>query len=162
MIRRREFCVLGGAALLAGCGRSHLVDGKPVTMVIVNKRRRLLHLMYHREALRSFPIELGFAPEGHKQFEGDGKTPEGMYVIDRRNPRSQYHLSVGVSYPNARDRAFAQGHGKSPGGDIFIHGTPAGVRGRDDWTAGCIAVENRVMNLIFHSVRIGTPILITR
>jgi hypothetical protein len=103
----------------------------------------------------------GFAPEGHKQFEGDGKTPEGEYIIDRRNPNSRFHLSIGISYPNAADRAFARSQGKSPGGDIFIHG-----RGkypgsnRDDWTWGCIAVTDREMEDIYAMVRNGTPITI--
>lgn len=161
MINRRNFCALGGAALIAGCGRSALIDGKRVTSVVVNKGRRQVHLMHHQEALRSFPMELGFAPEGHKQFEGDGKTPEGLYIINRRNPQSRFHLSIGISYPNRRDWEFARAQGRSPGGDIFIHGTPRQVRGRDDWTAGCIAVDNRVMDLIYATVPNGTPIRIT-
>ena len=63
---------------------------------------------------------------GHKYDEGDGRTPEGTYLIDRRNPNSKFHLSIGISYPNAVDRAQASRSGKSPGGDIFIHGQPNG------------------------------------
>ena len=69
-------------------------------------------------------IKLGDAPIGHKQFEGDERTPEGDYTISGRNPGSRYHLSLRVSYPNAADREFAKAKGKSPGGDIFIHGQP--------------------------------------
>ena len=104
---------------------------------------------------------LGFAPEGHKQFEGDGRTPEGTYIVDKRNPESTYHLSVGISYPNEADIAFAEAQGLSPGGDIFIHGGPRpGIDPTDvrDWTAGCIAVTDRQIEEIYAMVKDGTPI----
>ena len=106
-------------------------------------------------------IDLGFAPAGHKQVEGDGKTPEGTYLIDRRNPNSDFHLSIGISYPNARDIARAMAAGQDPGGDIFIHGQPNKSRGEGpDWTAGCISVTNREMEDIYAMVTDGTPITI--
>ncbi|WP_430700924.1 L,D-transpeptidase family protein [Pontivivens nitratireducens] len=113
------------------------------------------------DVLRTYPIGLGFAPEGHKQFEGDGRTPEGSYAIDRRNPDSLFHLSIGISYPNEADIAFAEAQGRSPGKDIFIHGGPR--RGIDpvnvrDWTAGCISVTDRQIEEIYAMVRDGTPI----
>jgi murein L,D-transpeptidase YafK len=116
--------------------------------------------------LESYDIDLGFSPEGHKQFEGDGRTPEGLYFIDRRNPNSAYHLSIGISYPNAADRAFAAAQGKSPGGDIFIHGGPqtprdkARARQTRDWTWGCVALTDREMEEIYAMVRDGTPVWI--
>ncbi|MEM6660054.1 MAG: L,D-transpeptidase family protein, partial [Pseudomonadota bacterium] len=83
------------------------------------------------------------------------------YLIDRRNPNSQFHLSLGISYPNARDRAEAARIGKPPGGDIFIHGNNTGFRtGKADWTWGCIAVTNREMEEVYAMVRNGTPIQI--
>lgn len=110
--------------------------------------------------LKSYDFEMGFAPIGHKQVEGDGKTPEGQYWIDRRNPNSSYHLSLGISYPNAEDVARAEAMGKSPGGEIFIHGTPERYLGVPDWTVGCVAVTNREIEEIYSMVNVGTPIWI--
>jgi murein L,D-transpeptidase YafK len=111
--------------------------------------------------LKKYNVELGFAPEGHKQFEGDGKTPEGTYRINRRNPNSDFHLSLGISYPNARDVAFAQAAGKSPGGEIFIHGMPNKKRGTGpDWTAGCISVKNDHIEEIYAMVKDSTYVTI--
>ncbi|EDM73144.1 ErfK/YbiS/YcfS/YnhG family protein [Roseobacter sp. AzwK-3b] len=136
-------------------------NGPEVTRIIVNKGEREMHLLHHGRVLRSFDIHLGFAPEGHKQVEGDGKTPEGEYFIDRRNPNSSFHLSIGISYPNEMDVARAASMGMSPGGDIFIHGAPQTVRRhRPDWTEGCIAVTDKEMEIIYAMVKDGTPITI--
>jgi murein L,D-transpeptidase YafK len=143
---------------VTGCSRFPTYDGPEVTRLIVNKSARQLILMHHDEVLRAYEIELGFAPEGDKQVEGDGRTPEGSYVIDRRNPNSEFYLSIGISYPNEEDRAEAEELGQSPGGDIFIHGTPQPWRRGDDWTAGCIAISNREMREVYSMVRLGTPI----
>ncbi len=161
-IARRIF-VSGLLAVLAGCGRPSKFldyDGPEVTGILVVKSERTLHLVSHGRVVKSFAVDLGFAPEGHKQFEGDGRTPEGTYVIDRRNPNSRFHLSLGISYPNARDRAFARAQGKSPGGDIFIHGQNGRGRRGTDWTEGCIAVSDEEMEAIYAMVRDGTPITI--
>ena len=143
---------------VAGCGKFPTYNGPEVTHVLVDKGERRMHLIHHDEVLESYDIGLGFAPNGDKKIEGDGKTPEGAYIIDRRNPNSAYHLSVGISYPNANDRAFAEAYGKSPGGEIFIHGTPSVVEGKKDWTAGCISVTDRQIEEIYAMVRDGTPI----
>jgi murein L,D-transpeptidase YafK len=107
-------------------------------------------------------VHLGFAPEGHKTRSGDGRTPEGRYVIDRRNARSDFHLSLGISYPNALDRARARSMGVDPGTNIFIHGGPrrAEDRRKPDWTAGCIAVSDREIEEIWSMVPTGIPITI--
>lgn len=155
--------IVGGMAALAGCAepsRFRTYTGPEVTGIVAVKQRRSLHLLHGNRTLKTFRYELGFAPEGHKQFEGDGRTPEGPYIIDRRNPNSSFHLSVGISYPNARDRAFAAAMGRPPGGDIFIHGTPARHVGKRDWTAGCLAVTNDEIEDIYAMVRDGTPITI--
>jgi murein L,D-transpeptidase YafK len=110
--------------------------------------------------VHTYDIALGFQPLGHKQFEGDGKTPEGTYLIDRRNPNSAYHLSVGVSYPNANDRINALANGRLPGGDIFIHGDSKGPKPGWDWTAGCIAVTDAEIEDIYAMIRDGTVIQI--
>ena len=151
-------CLILALGLGAGCARPPGYDGPEVTRVEVHKSARRLHLLHGGEVLESYPFELGFAPDGHKTTEGDGRTPEGRYVIDRRNPNSRYHLSIGISYPDAGDVAQARARGVNPGGDIFIHGTPWRFRGQDDWTAGCIAVSNRAMRRIYAMVGTGTVI----
>jgi murein L,D-transpeptidase YafK len=119
-----------------------------------------MQLLHDDKLLRSYTFSLGFTPEGHKAFEGDGRTPEGAYLIDRRNPNSRYHLSLGISYPNARDIAYARARGQSPGGQIFIHGTPKVFAGQPDWTYGCIAVTDEEMEEIYAMVDVGTKIFI--
>jgi murein L,D-transpeptidase YafK len=128
--------------------------------VLVDKSDRQLYLMRGGEVWKSYPVGLGFAPEGHKRQEGDGRTPEGDYVLDWRNPNSRFHLSIHVSYPNADDRADARARGVSPGGEIFIHGHHRPFGARRDWTLGCIAVTDAAMDEIWRAVPGGTPITI--
>jgi murein L,D-transpeptidase YafK len=164
-MNRRHFGLLAVSAVaLAACGDSKFrrYRGPEVTSIVVNKAARKMYLLHHDKVLKQYDFDLGFAPEGHKQFEGDGRTPEGTYIIDRRNPNSKFHLSIGISYPNQTDRAFAEAEGKSPGGDIFIHGQPNGrmaAKGRD-WTYGCIAVTNDEIEEIYAMVKDGTVITI--
>jgi murein L,D-transpeptidase YafK len=146
---------------LAGCGsKFRKYHGPEVTQVQVHKADRKMYLLHNDKVLKSYEIALGFAPEGHKQFEGDGKTPEGMYFISHKNPDSDFHLSLGVSYPNQADIAFAETQGKSPGGDIFIHGGPKTRVSRRDWTLGCVALTDREMEVVYSMVKPGTPIFI--
>lgn len=149
-------------ALVSACGPSKFrtYDGPEVTRILVFKEARTMYLMHHDVPLRKFDIDLGRVPVGHKQFEGDGRTPEGDYIIDRRNPNSLYHLSIGISYPEVHDTLVANEAGLSPGGDIFIHGRNGKDGGRRDWTEGCIAVTDREMEDIYAMVRDGTPIRI--
>ena len=143
---------------------------KPVTSIEVFKSQRILQLKHQQEVIRSYPMRLGFDPIGHKQFEGDGKTPEGTYSIDWRNPQSAYYKSLHISYPNKVDRSYAQQQGQSAGGDVMIHGTvptratslPASesYMPRKDWTLGCIAVTNSDMDEIWQLVTDHTLILI--
>ena len=172
----RVFRAILGAALLVAlvaCGGES--DGPPasankfrsyygprVTQVVVNKGQRRLYLLHDRQVLKQYKIELGFEPTGHKARQGDGKTPEGVYFIDRMNPSSLYHLSVGVSYPGPADRERARLMGVDPGGDIMVHGRGSygnRVR-RGDWTAGCIAVSDGEIEEIFAMLRPGVPIVI--
>ncbi len=136
-------------------------NGPEVTRILVYKERHRMYLLHNDKVLKRYHIELGFAPIGDKQVERDGKTPEGEYFIDRRNPNSAFYLSIGISYPNAADRAEAKALGQSPGGDIFIHGArrPGDPKGAD-WTAGCISVSNRQMEDIYAMVKNGTRISI--
>lgn len=162
LFERRVLLLAGIATLLSGCAsKFRQYNGPEVTRLRIYKAQRLLVLDGADRVLRTYPVGLGFAAEGHKQFEWDGRTPEGSYTIDRRNPDSLFHLSVGISYPNEADIAFAEAQGKSPGGDIFIHGGPR--RGIDpldkrDWTAGCISVTDRQIEEIYAMVRDDTPI----
>ena len=146
---------------LSGCGsKFRKYNGPEVTQIQVSKADRKLYLFNNDTVLKSYDIGLGFAPVGPKQFEGDGKTPEGAYTISYKNPKSQYHLSLKISYPNEADIAFAEAQGKSPGGDIVIHGGPTSKVSKRDWTWGCIAVTDREIEVIYSMVREGTPIYI--
>jgi hypothetical protein len=151
-------------AALASCSsgsKFRTYNGPEVTQIIVYKAERRMELWHHDRMLRSFRVDLGGNPFGHKERRGDRRTPEGDYLIDRRNPNSRFHLSIGIDYPNAADRAHAAANGWDPGGDIFIHGRgPRFASARGDWTDGCIAVTDREMEDIYAMVRIGTPIRI--
>jgi murein L,D-transpeptidase YafK len=144
---------------LAGCSSKFKhYYGPEVTQIQVYKGQRVMYLLPGSRVLKSYRIGLGGNPVGHKQFEGDQKTPEGAYVITHRNPNSNYHLSLGISYPNEADRAYAAAMGLPPGGDIFIHGAPNGRVSSSDWTVGCIAVTDREMERIYAMVKPGTTI----
>lgn len=132
--------------------------------IVIQKSSRTMTLYRGTEALKSYRIALGGDPVGHKEFEGDQKTPEGIYSISGRNPNSSYHLSLRISYPNAADALHAQSLGKSPGGDIMIHGLPNGHEGSGknhclaDWTAGCVAVNNAEIEELWRVVPDGTAV----
>jgi murein L,D-transpeptidase YafK len=135
-----------------------------VDRVIVRKKERTMDLIEGRQVIKTYKIALGGNPIGPKTRQGDHRTPEGIYVIDRRNPQSQFHRSLHISYPNAADRERARKLGVSPGGDIFIHGLPNGYgsvgaahRARD-WTEGCIAVTDQEIEEIWKLVENGTSI----
>ncbi len=151
---------VGAAALLAGCGgKFPTYRGPDVTRVVVQKTGRRMFLFNGQTPLETYDVQFGFTAAGPKRFEGDGRTPEGRYFIDRRNPNSAFYLSVGIDYPNEADRAFAASQGRRPGGDIFIHGWGEKRRSRrDDWTAGCVAVTNREMRTVYSMVRNGVPV----
>ena len=158
----RTVVLLVAALGLAACANKFKTyDGPEVTQLLVYKGARELLVMHGTEVLQAYTIRLGSAPVGPKHFEGDGRTPEGRYTIDRRNPDSSYHLSLGISYPNARDVEVARAAGQSPGGDIFIHGDDRkrSRRGRD-WTAGCISLSDKDVETVYAMVRDGTPIWI--
>src|SRR5258708_24800297 len=111
-----------------------------VDLVVVRKRRREMLLLRGDSILRTYRVALGREAVGAKLCEGDGRTPEGRYAIDWRNPNSKYHLSLHISYPDGNDRARAAEAGVAPGGDIMIHGQRPGEAAAGDWTQGCIAV----------------------
>lgn len=160
-LKRRTAIVGALAALVSACtSKFRSYSGPEVTRIQVFKGARVLQLLHNDQQLAAYKFELGFAPEGDKDVEGDGRTPEGAYIIDRRNPASRYHLSLGISYPNSDDIAKAAAMGKSPGGDIFFHGTPAKYEGKTDWTWGCIAISNDQIEEMYAMVKNGTPVFI--
>lgn len=129
-----------------------------ITRLVVFKNERQMWAYDHDKLVKIYPISLGGTPIGHKQFEGDQKTPEGIYRINERNARSSYHKNLGISYPNAEDKAYAKSQGKSAGGLIKIHGLPNKLPDigrqhlRYDWTDGCIAVTNNEIDELFNAV----------
>lgn len=137
-----------------------------VDRVVVHKELRKMELWCGGDILKTYKIALGGSPRGPKTQEGDQKTPEGSYVLDWRNPKSAFHKSIHISYPNAKDRAQAQKRGVRAGGDIFLHGIGKkwGFLGAShalhDWTLGCVAVTNEEMDEIWDMVPNGTPIII--
>lgn len=133
-----------------------------IDRIVIEKSDRRLTVFRDGDPLRSYNIALGFAPTGDKQIEGDGKTPEGHFTINRRNAQSAYHLSLGIDYPQPEDTAFARQLGKSPGGDIFIHGQPNSLPDAitlpGDWTVGCVAVSNAEIQELWRITPNGTPV----
>lgn len=161
------FIVLAGLSLTACGSKFKTYNGPEVTAIEVHKAERKLYLLNDGKVLRTYDVKLGGEPVGKKRFEGDGKTPEGTYLISHRNPNSAFHLSLGINYPNSEDHAFAAAAGQRPGGDIFIHGGPPRKANgkpravsRRDWTAGCIAVDDDEIEKIYAMVNPGTRITI--
>ena len=140
-----------------------------VDKVLVDKSDRRMYLLAGAEVVREYQVSLGDNPYGHKTKAGDERTPEGLYVLDWKNPNSRFFRSIRISYPNPQDDFRARQAGYSPGGNIFIHGLPNwngsvadGFVGRD-WTDGCIAINNnRHMSEVWRLVKTGTPIEIVR
>lgn len=138
----------------------------PADTIIIKKKQRKMELYAKEKLIKDYKISLGFSPLGPKQQEGDGKTPEGEYTISSKNPYSQFHLSLKVSYPNATDKKSAEEKGVSPGGDIMIHGLGKKFKylGKlhtlHDWTLGCIAVTNDEIEEIWKLVKEGTVVKI--
>ena len=152
----------GSAATTAGSVAS--AGFADADRLVVHKSKRRLELLKAGAVVAEYPIRLGLNPAGHKLHEGDFRTPEGHYYLSRRNPRSEFFLSIGVSYPNDADRRRARGNGKKPGGSIMIHGLPnvprkpADYYAHNDWTDGCIAVSNSDMVDIWLRTKVGLPI----
>ena len=134
--------------------------------VVVRKSERRLYLLRHGEVLRSYRVALGLIPDGPKERAGDFRTPEGHYQLTRRNTRSDYFLSIQVSYPNAEDLRRARRDHVNPGGSIMVHGLPNNQRhppdyyAASDWTDGCIGMSNADMVELWLMVQDNTPIQI--
>lgn len=151
------------ALLPAGALAQSLKAGEQADRLLIDKSDRTLWVYQDGAVIRTYrSLQFGDAPIGHKQFEGDEKTPEGHYMIDYGNPQSSYYLSLHIDYPSEQDRAFARSRGRSPGGLIFIHGQPNGMafdeRVPGDWTDGCIALSNAQITELWALVPDNTPI----
>lgn len=149
-------------ALLALVGSAHA--NQKVDLVLVKKSERKLMLMSGGEPLKTYRIALGPKPQGHKQFSGDERTPEGRYLLDYKKDPSRFYKAFHISYPNEQDLETARRRGVNPGGNIMLHGYPEDgsepeeIAGFFNWTNGCIAVPNAAMDEIFVVVEPGTPI----
>jgi murein L,D-transpeptidase YafK len=147
------------AALPDGAAADELAK---IDRVLIDKSDRQLMLLSDGKVERRYRIALGGNPLGHKEREGDSRTPEGLYRIDGKNPESAFHLSLRISYPNAADQARAMAAGLDPGGDIFIHGQPnwwpTDLPIGYDWTLGCIAVTDAEIEEIWALVPVGTVV----
>ena len=134
--------------------------------MVLDKSARRLTLYYRGQEVRTYGVALGKNPVGDKTRRGDGRTPEGLFFIEGRNPQSKYHLSLRISYPDAAHRARSAARGLTPGGDIMIHGLPpafasvGALHRQQDWTEGCVAVTNQEIEEIWRAVPNGAPILI--
>ncbi len=141
-----------------------LPAGIQIDSLVVYKSKRQLLAYANGHPVKTYAISLGRQPVGAKEFEGDKKTPEGIYFISSKNPKSGYHKNLGISYPDKNDIEKAKLLGKATGGDVKIHGlrNGTGFIGRfhrwNDWTLGCIAVTNREIDELYNAVEIGTKI----
>lgn len=149
---------------------------KKVEYIVVSKKNKKTFIIADNKVVRIFPVVFGWAPSGHKQFEGDFKTPEGLYYIVNHNSQSAYHKSLLVSYPNKNDAEFAKSQGRSPGGDVMFHGLPnvgnnetqfeyakrVAIESMQalgmNWTRGCVAMENSAIDEMFKIVPDQTPV----
>jgi murein L,D-transpeptidase YafK len=137
-----------------------------IDRLIVMKSQRTMEAYSNGELVKTYRISIGQNSIGDKEHEGDKKTPEGEYTINDKNPNSDFHKNLGISYPNAVDKEEAKQKGVNPGGDIKIHGLRNGVGfiGKFhrllNWTAGCLAVTDHEMDELYNAVDLGTPIII--
>ena len=158
MIQRRALLAL----LLAGTMAP--AHAQSIDKVRVLKSERKLQLLSAFVVQKEFKAALGGSPMGHKQREGDQKTPEGNYILDYKKSDSAFYKAIHISYPNAEDIARAKKHGVSPGGQIMIHGQKnglgwlSGVSQGFDWTDGCVALSNADMEEVWRLVNAGTQI----
>jgi murein L,D-transpeptidase YafK len=161
-MRLRSLNIL--AVLLAGLPCASATNKTQADKIVIVKSTRTLTLMNGDKILKTYKVALGTVPVGPKRIEGDHKTPEGNYVIDAKNPQSQFHRSLHISYPSAADQQRARRLGSRPGGAIMIHGLakPFAYLGplhrQTDWTDGCVAVTNAEIEEIWTLVPVGTKV----
>ena len=154
--------------VLSGCASDRRGNSLPgdvrADRVVVDKAQHVLTLMNGDRILKTYRVSLGRRPAGPKVQQGDHRTPEGNYVLDRRNEHSRFYRSIHISHPSPADRQRAAAAGVPPGGDVMIHGLPNGfgwlgeTHRLYDWTDGCVAVTDPEMDEIWRAVPDGTPI----
>ena len=156
--------LIGSVYIYAHHNSNPLPAGTTIDRILVEKSARRLSIFHDGQKLKSYRVALGRNPVGAKEQEGDMKTPEGFYWIDWRNPESDYHLSLHVSYPSEEDNARAAERGVNAGFDIMIHGIANGggwigaFHRMHDWTAGCIALTDEEIEELYRVTPDGTPI----
>ena len=150
--------------LMAPSGIAKAEDATKIDRLVVEKSAHILTLFAAGKPVKIYRVSIGVGPPGQKISGGDDRTPEGHYVIDAKNPASEFHRALHISYPNKEDRLLARQRGAHLGGLIAIHGTPDFIEKMQDagdhrdWTAGCIGVRNREIEEIYALIPIGTPI----
>jgi len=138
--------------------------GQKADLVVVKKSESRLYLQRDGKPFASFEVVFGGKIEGHKKWKGDRRTPEGRYILDAKNSKSNFYRAIRISYPNAQDRAAAKALGVNPGGLVMIHGQKNGkgwlapVMQLFNWTDGCVALSNADMDKVWEAVEVGTPI----
>ena len=162
---RRFWTALAAGVLAAVTAAGSPAAGLPAAdRVVVRKAEHKLYLYRGERLLGEFRISLGLNPHGQKEREHDFRTPEGHYSLARRNTRSDYFLSIQVSYPNKEDERRAHANHWAPGGAIMIHGLPNAPRhtpdyyASTDWTDGCIALSNSDMVEVWMRTQENIPI----
>lgn len=163
-----SLAIITSTSVIAAESTSENKQAMPTSIMIdkvfVDKSARTLQLLSDDKVIKSYHIALGGNPIGHKQQQGDQRTPVGNYILDYKNEKSGYYRSIHVSYPNTADKARSKSRGVSAGGDIMIHGQKNGfgafgiLNQQRDWTEGCMAVTNDEMDEIMAAVKIGTAI----
>jgi murein L,D-transpeptidase YafK len=150
--------------LLAGLSCAAANNPPHADKIVIVKSTRTMTLLSGEKILKTYKVALGTVPVGPKHVEGDHKTPEGNYVIDSRNPQSQFHMALHISYPSAADQQKAHKLGARPGGAIMIHGLANSfaylgpLHRQTDWTDGCVAVTNAEIEEIWKLVPVGTKV----
>ena len=160
------FLIIGATAIFffVHHDRKVLPGGTTIDRILVEKSERKLSILRDGKVLKTYRVALGRNPIGRKEQEGDMKTPEGIYTIDYRNPQSDYHLALHISYPSAEETTRAAQRGVNAGFDIMIHGLPngrgwmGGAHRQKDWTAGCIAVTDQEIEELYRVTPDGTTI----
>jgi murein L,D-transpeptidase YafK len=150
---------------------SNLSAETKADLILISKTERKLYLFNQGRLLKQYPVSFGFGyADGPKVQEGDGRTPEGVYKIESKRSKSNYHLALKVSYPNQADINNAQKLSVRPGGNILIHGFPSRpvdglipeeiqkVHALINWTQGCIAVTDQQIEEIYAHIQVGTSV----
>ena len=151
-------------ALIVSISTLGFAVGGEIDLVLVDKSEKKIYLLSEGKQLKEYDVVFGENPKGHKQQEGDERTPEGRYILDYKKADSSFYKAIHISYPNEEDKARARKIGVDPGGLIMIHGQKNGFGWLSwlmqwfNWTDGCIAVTNAEMDEIWQLVEVGTPI----